>query len=524
MALNKVTIDKLYLRNIGYRIPLAANIPIPLPSDKILGAPGRSYETPIAQQLNAATHLMTAGSDLSIPGLGIEDQWSCTAYSLTSESDAINQAGFANLDHGCRLDQGIERTMHDHPGFNYESVKEWAVKYYERIWQRFQSEKGLTHPSQHNWFGDYFFSGLGSTRAFNHYQNTSNAARMDLFKTLLTNESNARRKISYDAGSGVYSLGGLDEYYARGLNNYVNRFFDGYYNTADLPDVAQIYHILFSAEQHNLANAGTKVVAFDFPTVVDGASGNANGGVHLRMPLNPVHNVAISSGWSSPPTNGSWQVMHSFFTFLLMNGSIVWTEMFTTSNNISNWSYNVAPSIPLSVVKSYQTEDGRGPFRNWDNPTFPEPNPKPSNYRGTRVVGDNLVFAGAKYYSEISMVDDRISGGTYYAENSYSINGGSSQNGYNGTNVPTYGSLGNARISDKNNRNYNNTNALELCKLGKPVVLRTVNTGGTKQCLILCNPYAKDSDTTVYTVKDKDGVNHTTAPLEGDKLYILKID
>lgn len=522
MALTQVKIDKSFLRNVGYRTPLSNNIPIPLPSGKVLGAPCRTIDSPISQQLNSATFIQTGGPDPSISGLAINRQWSCARFVITSETNALTWASVQNLDQGARLDQILESTSHNNNGVSYETKKEWVIKFYETVWARFVSERGLTHPSEHNWYGDYFFPSVGKTGAFAHWQHPSNASRMDLFKTLLSSEANARRDIAYNPENGVYSLGGMDEFYARGLHNYINRHFDGYYNTAENPDPAQIYHILFMIEMHHLANSGLKVAAFDHTTIVDGSSGNGNGGVHLRMPLNPVHNAAISNGWNSPSTNGSWQTMHSFFSFAGFDGSIIWNEMFTDSNSISNWSYNIAPDISTGNLKTYRTQNGLGPYENYDG-SFPAPS-APAAYRGTRVVGNNLVFAGAKYYSEISSADDRVSGGMYYAENNYSVNGGSTQNGYNGTDVPVNGSLGNSRISDKNNRNYNNVNAADLCKLGKPVVLRTRNTAGTKEAFILCNPYADDGDTTVYNVKDKDGVVHTTAPLAGDRLYILKKD
>lgn len=526
MALTQVKIDKSFVRNVGYRTPLSNNIPIPLPSSKILGAPCRTVEVPMPQQLASATFIQTGGPDPNIPGLGINRQWSCARFAMISEVNALYWATVQNLDQGARLDQVIESSMHyaleHNTGTPFVVVEGWSDKFYEAVWNRFRIERGLTHPSEHNWYADYFSPKLGVATAFSHWQHPSNASRMDLFKTLLSSEANARRHISFDPENHVYSLGGLDPFYARGIHQWMNRHFDGYYNTGDNADPAQIYHILFMIEMHYLANSGLKVVAFDHTTIVDGESGNGNGGTHIRMPLNPAHNAAISNGWNSPSTNGSWQTMHSFFSFAGFDGALLWNEMFTDSNSISNWSYNIAPDISTGNLKTYRTQNGLGPFENYDG-SLPAPS-SPAAYRGTRVVGNNLVFAGAKYYSEISSADDRVSGGMYYAENNYSVNGGSIQNGYNGTDVPVNGSLGNSRISDKTHRNYNNVNAADLCKLGKPVVLRTRNVDGSKEAFILCNPYADDGDTTVYNVKDKDGVTHTTAPLHGDRLYILKKD
>ena len=352
-----------------------------------------------------------------------------------------------------------------------------ACQVYKRIYAKLQTDFGVTSPVQTNLLGDY-----GQDEYCPHLRPYTEAAgQHDKFRASMASQSAARqnwREGEQDFNGGTMAYLGTDGGY-NSRNWSFKLYLDSLYFFGEKLDYSLLYVIerMYMAVPDRLLWGYTWSELEAVQNLMDRNHGgyrvawtNPNGDIIQKWLLTMPFQVGVSIG---------------FLSTLCANGLLIWNSNDKVSplkaRFTTQYTHKVEWQQTGGSIQDYNDGDPSQPDEyTGDGAKFPR----------TPMTGEDALYAGYWMACQIKDRADTLE----YANFSYKINGGGTQNGYNGTNAPQLGTeYGAPYLSFYTRPNYGQNNIVTSNQYRKPIVI--IGMGSAGKSISVWVPQLKPTDT-----------------------------
>lgn len=472
-----------------------------LPPDKGFGVTRILWDIPLDQVYKKVTHIQAEYQELdNVPA---SRKW-ITKQALDNHGQlASNEWLIAHHP----VDRNFITTAEMDENFGSRGVKnhaERAQEIFKGIYQRMEREAGVTSPNQTRLYDDYFsaLEGYNNECSFLWY---FDAARLKLG---LSDQTMARK---------MNQNGKLEQecrYFTTGAYQYRNWLENGYLDSFPVcPEGMRIYNEIYNYERKFTAIADRKVLKFSWA--------NAEG-VNSTMYRHGVKSRLHFEGGDILRTDVVEWPFHmmldeSFWALLLGNDFVLWHSNIRLVQDPLAFRDSGATGAGKT---QWQPTGGKAVDYNPKDPAEPQRIKSPKGeFPSNPHLGESGAFAGAWLVGQITAESDRTSKSIAYCPFEYQVNGGPLQSGYEKSNDPVNGKLGNAQLSRYGTANYAQDNIVSSYVAKKPICIYSEGKDGA--ALIFHNVYTGLTSRTEVKVQTKTGPLSFT--VNGNDLHIFLV-
>lgn len=454
--------------------------------------------TSIAEQVPAIT-INLPGKVFAVPEYGIEinaaraaELYTHTEYGI-SDGAPVSQKWTTVRRYGGMTPQNVADSIPHDPDFVviaqimedlYNAGETNVVAFMDDTFDKIFDATGMADPADTNIVGDYFDSVSLAPAALAALQAAPGTTLWNDWRNRFSSESNARK------GRDNNTVG----YFTRGA--YLNRnyllggYLDGWHR---VPEYTHAYMHIAEIEQMHLAcRRKTFQFAWD---ILEGAEWKLyrQGSFQSIRFENPAGLIFKNTLNGVPP---EMMYRQGIVNSIIGDGMIHWQPAARTKHDIARWirSHNGG----LATWKTKWLKDGQiNPVDyNYSDPTHPvkSPGDNPLNYTGNDVqiippnfygpipYGIHDALAG-RYMAELTKAKHTT---LHWRPFTYTINGGSTIDGYFDGEDPVLGTLGDGSVSTLNNRNFGQHNIVNQFENQKPICI--VGSDVAHFCLPMARP------------------------------------
>jgi hypothetical protein len=472
-----------------------------LPPDKGFGVTRILFDVPLEQIYKKVTHIQAMYKELdNVPA---SKKW-ITKQALDHHGQlASNEWLIANHP----IDRNFITAAEMDEDFGSRGVKnhaDRAQQVFKGIYQRMERELGVTSPNQTRLYDDYFsaLEGYNNETSFLWY---FDAARLKLG---LSNQTMARR---------MNQNGKLEQecrYFTTGAYKYRNWLENGYLDSFPrCPEGMRIYNEIYNYERKFTAIPDRKVLKFSWANAEGVNSNMYRHGVKSRLHFAGGDIIRMDV------VEWPFHMMldESFWALLLGNDFVLWHANIPLVQDPLAFRDSGASCAGKT---QWQPTGGKAVDYNPKDPAQPQRIKSPKGrFPETPYLGESGAFAGAWLVGQITAESDRTSKSVAYCPFEYRVNGGAVQTGYETSDDPVKGKLGDAQVSRYGTANYGQDNIVGSYVAKKPICIYTEGKDGA--AVIFHNVYSGLTSRTDVTIRTKSGPVSFT--VNGNDLHVFLV-
>ncbi|HZZ71542.1 MAG TPA: hypothetical protein VFE24_04765 [Pirellulales bacterium] len=472
-----------------------------LPPDKGFGVTRVLWDIPLEEVYKKVTHIQYSYAALdSVPD---NRKWKTKQALDNSGKLATVEWLIKNQS----LDKDFITVAEMDENFGNHGVADHAARaqqVFAGIYQRMQTERGVTSPNQVRLYDDYFSALEGYDNSVSFLFNYDGPR----LEAGLASEAKARQRIFNGKFEDCF-------YFSKGAYKYRNWLEGGYLDSyAHSPEGIRIYNEIYNYERKYMAAPDRRVLKFSWSNAEGVNSNMYRSGTKSRLHFEngdiirqdvvawPFHMMLDESFWGLL-LGQDFVLWHSNVT--LVQDPLTFRDSWASGAGKTQWQPTGGKIV------DFDSRDPAQPQRyHSDQGQFP-PNPH---------VGESGAFAGAWMVGQITAVSDRTSKTLEYAPFQYTVAGGSSQTGYFDSDNPHHGALGNAKLSRYGVANYGQANIIKTYEAKKPICLYAAGKDGS--AAIYQNIYCGLTETNQVTIQTPAGAR--SFQVIGNTLHVILLD